>query len=204
MPGQNRARLAVDERRVQLLELGLKLFGQRSYESISINDIAEAAQISRGLLYHYFRSKRGFYVATIRYGAEQLRARVEPELELPAPERLRAGLEAYLDFVTGDARVYVTLMRSGVGFDPEIRAILEGTRDGIIARTVANLSEEFGAVEDQGLLRVALRGWLGMVEFASLEWLEHPEVAREELLTLFVAAFNATLASAIGEAILPL
>src|SRR5579871_2953848 len=64
-----RVRLDVDERRAQLLELGLKIFGSQEYESIAIDDIAERAGMSKGLLYHYFSSKRGFYVAVVRHAA---------------------------------------------------------------------------------------------------------------------------------------
>ena len=70
-----RARLDVDERRRQLVELGLDLFGSRSYDEVSIDELAAAAGISKGLLYHYFPTKRDFYVATVREAAAQLVAR---------------------------------------------------------------------------------------------------------------------------------
>jgi AcrR family transcriptional regulator len=53
-----RTRLDVDERRTQLVELGLEHFGERAYDDVSIDAIAEAAGISKGLLYHYFPTKR--------------------------------------------------------------------------------------------------------------------------------------------------
>ena len=67
-----RSRLAVDERRAQLLELGLRLFGTRPYDEVSIDDIAADAGVSKGLLYHYFGSKRAFYVATVQHAAAVL------------------------------------------------------------------------------------------------------------------------------------
>jgi AcrR family transcriptional regulator len=66
---RERARLQVDERRTQLLELGLRLFTDRSYDELSIDDIARAAGISKGLLYHYFPSKRDYYVEVVRRAA---------------------------------------------------------------------------------------------------------------------------------------
>ena len=62
MAGPRRVRLQIDERRAQLIELGTRLFSTRSYEDISIDDVAEQAGISKGLLYHYFGGKREFYV----------------------------------------------------------------------------------------------------------------------------------------------
>src|SRR5688572_23935942 len=62
-------RLATDERRTQLLDLGRELFNTRPFDDISIDEIAAAAGISKGLLYHYFPSKRHFYVETVREAA---------------------------------------------------------------------------------------------------------------------------------------
>jgi AcrR family transcriptional regulator len=190
-----RARRDVDERREQLLRLGLELFGARNYDDISIDDIAEAAGISRSLLYHYFRNKRGFYVEIIRHAAAKLRERIEPDPELPPRERVRQGLGAYLDYVARFAGAYATLLRSGVGWDPEVSEIVEGTRSAIIADILTDLEE----LAEIGMVRVALRGWLGMVEFSCLEWLERREVSKAELADLLVDALEAVLVSATGK-----
>ena len=60
-----RTRLQVDIRRQQLLELGLELFAHQTYDGLSIDEIAKRAGVSKGLLYHYFPSKRAFYVAAV-------------------------------------------------------------------------------------------------------------------------------------------
>lgn len=189
-----RARLDVDARREQLLHLGLDLFGSRNYDDISIDDIAAAAGVSRSLLYHYFRNKRGFYVEIIRHAARTLHERILPDPELPPRERLRQGLEAYLDYVARFAHAYATLLRSGVGFDPEVSAIVEGTRHAIIADILVGLE----VLEQDGLVRLAVRGWLGMVEFACLEWLERRDVGRHALIKLLIDSLEAALSSAIG------
>lgn len=189
-----RARLDVDERREQLLRLGLELFGQRSYESISIKDIAEAGSISRSLLYHYFRNKRGFYVECVRFAAAKLHEAIEPDPEDPPHERVRRGLESYLDFVGGFAKAYAAILRSGIGYDPEVTEIVEGTRRAIIGDIIDNI----GAFADQELVRVALRGWLGMVEFSCLEWLERRSVGKQELIELLIGTLETTLERATG------
>src|SRR5690242_4164925 len=71
-----RVRLDVDERRAQLVALGLAEFGTRTYDDVSIDLIAQAAGISKGLLYHYFPTKRAFYVACVREAAARLLARM--------------------------------------------------------------------------------------------------------------------------------
>ncbi|UJR82456.1 TetR/AcrR family transcriptional regulator [Sandaracinus amylolyticus] len=184
-----RHRLALDERRAQLLELGARLFAERSYDDVSIDDIAEAAGISKGLLYHYFGSKRAFYVATVRQAAEQLQLRTEPDSSLPQPARARAGLDAYLSFVEEHAAPYASLMRSGIGNDPEVAAIVDETRDAIVRRMMG----ELGLTEPRPVVRFALRSWIGLVEAASLDWLDRREVARETVLQMLLESLYATL-----------
>lgn len=201
------SRLDVGARRDQLLGLGLELFGQRSYESISIDDIAKAAGISRGLLYHYFRNKRGFYVESVRFGASMLRERIMATRDLearageggedPGHRRVELGLQAYLDFVAGFGGAYVTLMRSGIGFDPEVCEILEQTRAAIVTEMLEAIGARAPETEAaRELVRVAARGWLGMVEFASLEWLERKAVPQAALIELLIQSLEHALVAA--------
>lgn len=172
-----RTRLDVDERRSQLVELGLEHFGGRAYDDVSIDAIAEAAGISKGLLYHYFPTKRAYYAATVREAAARLVACTETPPGAPSLARLHDGLDAYLSYVRAHAKAYATLMRSGVGVDPEIARIVDETR----ARFIDRLTEGFADAAplsarasplDTPLVRLALRGWVGFAEAASLGWTE--------------------------------
>lgn len=190
-----RPRLGVDERRAQLIALGLELFGERTYEEISIDEIARAAGISKGLLYHYFPSKRDFYVATIRAAAEQLveQVHVEAERESEPLEGLRRALDAYLDFVDSRAKAFSMLMRGGVGSDPEVSAILDGARGRIVERLLEGVAAEHPLTPP---LRTMLRGWIGLVEASVLEWVDTRDVDRVRLREMLVAMLEATVATA--------
>lgn len=168
LPETTRIRLESDERRTQLIELGLERFGERAYDDVSIDAIAEAAGISKGLLYHYFPTKRAYYTATVREAASRLRESTETDETLPPLERLYAGLDAYLSYVRVHAKAYATLMRSGVGVDPEIARIVDETRSVFLDR----LTSGFGQEGLSPLTRLALRGWVGFAEAASLGWSE--------------------------------
>lgn len=187
MTASTRKRYLLDDRRAQLLELGLRLFSERSYDEVSIDDIAEQAGISKGLLYHYFGSKREFYVATVREAAAQLERRIAPDPTLPLPERAGAGIEAYLAFVEEHAGAYAALMRSGLGVDPEVAAIVEETRD----RIVALIMEHLGLAGPRPAFRFALRSWVGLVEAASLGWLARRDVTREAVAQLVLESLHA-------------
>ena len=190
---RERARLGVDERRSQLLELGLQLFSDHSYDELGIDDIAKAAGISKGLLYHYFPSKRDYYVEVVRRAAGQLIERTDgassEEVSIAA---LRRALDEYLDFVDQHARSYVALVRGGIGSDPEVAQLLEATRRTLTERIVSRISAE----APPPLLQLALRGWIGLVEAASLDWLDRREVPREQLRGLLEQMLLATIVAA--------
>lgn len=192
MPYARENSLRGDRRRHRLLELGLELFGTRSYADISIDDIAAKAGISRGLLYHYFSNKRGFYVESIRFAAAQLLDRVSPGRDLSPDERLREGLTNYLLYVENFGTAYATFMRSGLGFDPTVAEIVERTRETIVNRIL----DDMGFVDPPTLFRVAVRSWIGMVETASMDWLEEREPMRQDLIDLLAAGLRAVIESA--------
>jgi AcrR family transcriptional regulator len=182
-----RTRLELDVRRAQLLELGRALFNERAYDDLSIDDIAAEAGISKGLLYHYFPSKRRFFVEVVRAAAARMLVLTEPPPKDRAPkERLLAGLDAYLAYVEGNARAYAWLLRSGIGIDAEVRDVLEDVRRAIVDRIVEGLG--LTGAKTPPPIRIALRGWIGMVEAASLDWVEHRMDMRRDTLRDFVAA----------------
>src|SRR3954451_19088002 len=90
------SRLHTDERRRQLLEAGARVFTEHSYDDASMADVARAAGISKGLLYHYFPSKRDLFVATLEAAAAELRDITQPDPELPIPDQLAAVVDGYL------------------------------------------------------------------------------------------------------------
>jgi AcrR family transcriptional regulator len=187
-----RARLSIDARRGQLIALGVELFSERRFDEISIDDIALAAGISKGLLYHYFPSKRDFYVAVVRHCAAEMQRVTDPDAGLAPMERLVAGLERYLDYVDTHARGFATVLRAGIGSDPEVAAIVEDVRAAMAARILAALP----VPEVTPAIRIAVRGWVGFAEAASLEWLERRDLERAELRNLLVQALTGVVREA--------
>jgi AcrR family transcriptional regulator len=197
MADARRSRLSTDERRGQLVALGIDIFSERPFDEVSIDDIAAAAGISKGLLYHYFPSKRDFYVAVIRSAADEMQALTEPDPALPPRERLAAALERYLAYVETHARGYATVLRAGIGSDPAVADIVEEVRGAMVARLLADLPAAAGG-DAPVALRVAVRGWVGFVEAASLDWLEHRGLARADLRDMLIAALDGAVSAAAG------
>jgi AcrR family transcriptional regulator len=192
MAAPRRVRLAVDERRAQLLALGIRLFSTHSYEDISIDEVAAQAGISKGLLYHYFQGKREFYVEVIREASLQLRRLTAPDPSLPPAARLRAAVQAHLNYVEEHGAVYRAIYRSGVAISPEVSTILEEHR--LVA--MQYLLDDLRVSRPRPALRAALRAWISLVEGASLDFASQPEVGREVITELVIAGYTALLAKA--------
>lgn len=186
----------VDERRAQLIALGLELFSGRAYDEVSVDEVAQAAGISKGLLYHYFPGKRDLYVAAIREAARQLLERTLAFDGIPLLERPRAALDAYLIYVERQGPAYAALFQGGIGSDVEVMRIIEDTRGRLLDQILASLPFP----ERPPVLRLALRGWIGFVEATSLDWLEHKSLDRDSLCDLLADLFPAVLGEALRHA----
>lgn len=197
---RRRIRLDNDERRAQLLQLARKAFSDRSYDEVSIDDLAREAKISKGLLYHYFPTKRDLYIAGLREIAEELVQRVTAiPTDLPPAERVRAGLDAYLDHITLHARAFVSLMRGGIGSDPEVAQVVESVRSRLGARFLEG-SPFAPLLAGNVRFETAVRGWIGFVEGATIDWCAQPRMTRDamrELLSQILFAIMGVVAPQI-------
>lgn len=182
---KRRVRLDNDQRRAQLLALARSAFSDRAYDDVSIDDLAKEAKISKGLLYHYFPTKRDLYVAGLSEIADELVSAVTSTGGDAPIDRARAGLDAYLDHITRHQRAFVSLMRGGIGSDPEVAAVVDGVR--------AKMFETF--LQDQPFaplvkgdpkFETAVRGWIGFVEAATIDWCANPRLTREQLREMLV------------------
>jgi AcrR family transcriptional regulator len=198
-----RIRLDNDQRRAQLLELARRAFSDRAYDDVSIDDLARVAGISKGLLYHYFPTKRDLYVAGLREIADEL---VEAVTRVPddlAPiDRVRTAVDAYLDHIARHARAFVSLMRGGIGSDPEVAAVIERVRTRLFDRLLAG-SPLASLVSGDPRFELAIRGWIGFVEAASIDWCANPRLSRLEVRELVTAALFEIMRVAAPAAIDP-
>src|SRR5580704_7527216 len=144
-PAPRWQRLDHDERRRQILACARRLFSERSYDAVSTTDIANEAGVARGLLHHYFGTKRDLYLEVVR---ELMRMPSNP-VPLEAPGR---GLERVIDesvdrWLTMLERNRGTWLAAnaarGLGArDPELEAILEEAREQLhtmLTQTFLNL-----------------------------------------------------------------
>src|SRR3954464_5398913 len=94
-----RSRLSPAQRRPQLDELGVELLATRRLDELSVELIAQTAGISRGLLFHYFSSKKEFHLEVARAAAAEMLRRTERDPALSPVDALRAALASFIDYV---------------------------------------------------------------------------------------------------------
>jgi AcrR family transcriptional regulator len=187
--GIRRVRLENDQRKSQLLELGRSEFARRSYDEVSIDDIANAAGISSGLLYHYFPTKRDLYLAGLRATAGHLVAHIINQTT-GSESSLDKALIAYLEHAVANREAYVALMGGGIGSDPEVTDVVATTRSAFW-----RILTQDGDTEGN----LSVHAWMGAVEGATLAWLRDPDIAQassvaDMLLTMRAATVAARAA----------
>lgn len=190
MTTHTRTRLTPDQRREQLLGLGFELLATHSFDELSIDVLAEAAGVSRGLLYHYFGSKHDFHEAVVRYAAADLVRQTAPPAAGEPFDRLLASTAAYVDYVSANQASYRALVRAAAGGNQRLRAVYEETFDALLERLFV---EDAGAtMTDTPASRLMVRGWQRLAEELVLGWCEDPSgLSRDDLVQSIVASLPA-------------
>jgi AcrR family transcriptional regulator len=183
-------RLSPQQRRAQLMAIAEDLFKTRPYAEIGVADVAKAAGITHGLIYHYFDSKEALFIAVCEDRAKQLLESSLPDPSLPPPERAEQAIRGYLDFVEAHRVSYLNLFRGPNAMEGEFLRICDDTRAKIMERFLDSMG-----ISELPLpaTRLSLRGYLGFAESAVLEWLEKQTVPRSSLERMIGAVIGTAL-----------
>jgi AcrR family transcriptional regulator len=185
-----RKRLSPDQRRHQLLEIGSRLFAERPYDEVWIEEVADLAGVSRGLMYHYFDSKRDFFADIIRLESARMVELTAPDTTLPVDEQVAAGLTAYIRYSADHAHGLRALNRGTMSGDVEIQATLTAELEIQQERILAALGPEGGADE---VTRAAVRGWVAFVRAVCVDWVDRRSISAEDVHALCMRALHGLL-----------
>lgn len=179
------------ERRQQLLKAALEVFAEKDFDDVSVDEVADAAGVSHGLIFQYFGTKKDLYIATVEPLIEEFRAQIQPDPELPPPDRLRQSMRSYAQLISEHPDAYRFLMTRGIGFS-EVRKQLEAAR--LVA--VGRIAPQMGLDPERPEVRVGILAWIGYMESAMLSWLDNGEPDVDTLVEMIAGALLGT-----GEAI---
>lgn len=181
-------RLPPDERRRQLVGIGLRMLTERPITEITIDDVAREAGISRSLLFNYFPSKREYHLAIIRAAARRVRRQTLEDL--PSENRAAVMLDRFLAFLERRRDLYLSVLRDVGGADPDVAAITAQLRGEIVDGALAALGRD----DASPALRLAISGWLAMVEDMGLAWAANPSsMERDALVALLLGVLDDVL-----------
>ncbi|MFI5960822.1 TetR/AcrR family transcriptional regulator [Streptomyces asoensis] len=196
---RTRRRLSTQERREQLLSVGARLFSESPYDDVWIEQVAEIAGVSRGLLYHYFPTKREFFAAVVERESERMLRMTAAVPGVPVREQLVSGLDTYLEYVETHAHGYRAFHRADAAGDRAVRKVYRRALAAQEQQMLAALGAdpEFGAVlEERPDVRLAVRGWLAFTTAVCLEWLRGSDLSRDQVRELCARALLGVIAPA--------
>ncbi len=166
------ARLPRPARRQQLLGAAQEVFVAQGYHAAAMDDIADAAGVSKPVLYQHFPGKLELYLALLDQHTETVVAAVRAALDATTDNKQRVAdtIEAYFHFVDDEGGAFRLVFESDLVNQPEVRERIDGVTFacaeaiGEVIRDDAGLPQEQArllAVGLVGMAQVAARYWLG-------------------------------------------
>jgi AcrR family transcriptional regulator len=156
--------LPPEVRREQIVEAADRVFHGRDPAEVTFEEIAEAAGVSRGLVYNYFGDKQGLIAAVYLRTLQRLDAALEAAVEDDddPPTLLRKVVEGYLRFARAHSRGFVYLVGSSAAtMHPEVRAAR--------LRRIERVAQRWGGTNDALIVG---HGVVGLLEGVTIGWLE--------------------------------
>ncbi|MFI9116424.1 TetR/AcrR family transcriptional regulator [Streptomyces venezuelae] len=191
-----RQRLTPADRRAQLLAVGARLFAAHPYADVLMEDVAEAAGVSRALLYRHFPSKHALFAAVYRQAADQLLADTRFETADSLVEQLTQGLDVHLDYFVANRNAVLTANRVLAG-DPLIQTIMTNELDALRARLLAVLPLADESAREA--VSAVLKSWLVFVQVLCVDWLTHEACTRTQLRDVCIGAAVGALRPLLAE-----
>ena len=171
-------------REQEMLDVAERVFAERGYDGASMDEIAQGAGISKPMVYAYFGSKEGLYLALVRRATDGFYDSVERASSSgTAEERLWGGIKAYFRFVEEYRWGWTILYREAAAGPNRFAGELEADRTRVadlLARLMIEVAAERGIdamMEEQ--IRALTHAFVGACEGLGRRWLEHPDEPRE-------------------------
>jgi AcrR family transcriptional regulator len=157
---------------------------------MAVADVAEAAGVTRALVYRYYPNKRELFAAVFQRAANQLVEASAPRESNDLMGQVLAGLEAHFDFFESNARTVLVANRGELAGDPMIEAIITDE----LARLRTAMLDTMGLTgRDRYLAGTALLGWLAYVWEVCVDWLAERRLSRAEVRNLCLRTLLAAL-----------
>ncbi|MFP3964609.1 TetR/AcrR family transcriptional regulator [Actinomadura fulvescens] len=179
-------RLPRDERRDQILGVARRMFTEVPYADVSTAAIAREAGVQRGLIHYYFGTKRDLFLEVVRDLTAGYAGQAPPaDPTMSLEETVGLCVRLFLDAAENNADTWLAALDAeGFGQDPELRRIVNKTRD----LTVEHMLAVLHVPEPTDTLRAVLRTYSGLAEVATRQWLQEKTLSRAQVHTLLAGS----------------
>jgi AcrR family transcriptional regulator len=183
-------RLPAEQRRRQLLDVGLDIFAERGFHSTSMDEVALAAGVTKPVLYQHFPSKRALYVELLEDVGNQLLTQLTSATDQASTgrQRVEEGFGAYFRFVGENRSAFRLLFGASVRNDPEFAEVADRFIDRATA-AVSTLIQIPVPEEHRLMLANALVGIAEATSRRSLARGDGVEGVDSERLAAWIAEF---------------
>src|SRR5215208_4203054 len=168
-----RKRLSAVDRRAAILDAALEVFSKRGYNGASIDEIAQAAGISKALIYEHFPSKKDLHVSLLERHVQDIFTRLAQtaDTDEPGEVRMRNGVDAFLEWVETHREAFRLLFRDT--FESEVAEALERLQ----AQATGDRETDFALAIEAMAQQLS-----GAVQSLAIWWQTHPDIEREWLV----------------------
>jgi AcrR family transcriptional regulator len=189
-------RLGPEARREQILLTARDLFEQKGYEAVSMSDVAAAAKVTRGLVHHYFGSKRELYLEVVRSVLAEAPTLVAAGESASLEQMVERNAGLVLDYLSSNRGMLLAIAPSGdLGRDPEVAELADTAREAAIDQVIANHFGDPSVAPPEA--RLVIRAFLGLVEASCREWLFRGRATRAQVETLLAQTILALIRDAL-------
>ncbi len=164
-------RLPRQARREQLLGAAREVFVAQGYHATAMDDIADAAGVSKPVLYQHFPSKLELYLALLDQHTEAMVAAVQAALDSTPDNKARvaATIDAYFRFVDEDDGAFRLVFESDLVNQPDVRERVDGVTLACADAISGAIRDDAGLPKDEA--RLLAVGLVGMAQVTARFWL---------------------------------
>src|SRR3954470_18488858 len=157
-------RLSSEARREQLAAIAQDLIARDGHAGFSLDEVAERADVTRNLLYHYFpRGRLDLFLAAVHRGGEEIAGGWVIDEQIPREERIAANFPRVVEHARGPSAAWLVYRQARASTEPEVLEAIGGYVDRIVSAVALN---QLGTTEPPALARVALQGFVAFTEVA--------------------------------------
>lgn len=194
MASPPRTRLSREDRMEQMLDSAHRLFAERGYAAVTMDEIAAAVGITKPLIYNYFGNKEQLYITCMERSGDALVESISGAVaSAPDPSAaFEAGVRAFFDFLDTDRAAWAVLFDETLPHGGEVMERVSfyrrQLRDFAAQSTLAGMPVKLREQESVQIeVEATSTAVLGAAEAVARWWLSNGRITASEAADLLIS-----------------